>query len=500
MDRQTLMVLLSCIIFAICAGCGDETMESLADDGGPGYPDNGDTYPEGNTDISGMLDSFLDDDDGEAVQPEDLEELLDAGEMIPPEMIRPEDSIHLFAQGLPDPGTDQSLNATWRIMQYSGAQGETLVAQLGVKGALNQGEERGSLNAVILLDKSGSMNDEGKIDYAIAAAKNFITQLGPSDTISLFAFSGVVQTIFDGVSGSYARELIGNVNDIEADGLTNIELALQTGFDALATHTSADSADYFLLLTDGVPTAGATEFSSLTNYADSECGSSITVSTIGFGGDADETLMQNIAENCGGRYNFAENTADLQEVFIEEAQAAILAAAENVVVNLLADDNLPRFSQIGYRSYQVSDNLLTVGLGNIPSLAERVIIIEWPLFDTAVTSGSISALIDYYETDGDVLQRTDSAVALVASSMTADEQAMLMRNVALGHMLTFFIDLGERVINLGQDPTTDDLLTMQKINTEMQNALDAGSNSSNNTFSDFAELGQMYERLLIDAL
>lgn len=503
MSRQILNILLSCIIVALAVACGDEMALGDDDDASAwgGEDMEGVIYPDDSSGGGmGLIDTLLDDDDDGWVQPEDLEQALDAGEMIPPEMIRVEDSINLFEQGLPDPEEGAGFSMNWRVMQYGSDNGDKLVAQFGIKGALNVGDERGSLNAVILIDKSGSMNDEGKIDYAREAAKNFISQLGPNDTISLIAFSSELLTIFDGVSGAYARELINQVDQIDAYGVTNIGLALETGFDALAEHTSDSTSDYFLLLTDGVPTAGITSTDELTDYADTACGSTVTVSTIGFGDDADELLMQGIAENCSGRYNFAANTADLQEVFIEEAQAAILAAAENVIVNLLADDNLPPFSHLGYRNFIADGNLLTVGVGNVPSESERVVIIEWPLFDTAVTAGSVAALVDYYETGGDVLQRSDMSIALQSSTLTVEQEAMLMRNVALGHLLTFFIDIGERVVNLDQNPTPGDLATIRAINTEMDNALSAGSNSLNRTFNDFAELGQMYERLLIDAL
>ena len=107
----------------------------------------------------------------------------------------------------------------------------------------------GGANAVstaLVIDRSGSMEDEDKLDGAKAAARAFVEQMRPGDRTALIAFNSDARTLqpFTGDQSS----LLDAIDQIDADGGTAIYDSMAAGVDALAKMPGRRA---LLLLTDG---------------------------------------------------------------------------------------------------------------------------------------------------------------------------------------------------------------------------------------------------------
>jgi Mg-chelatase subunit ChlD len=53
------------------------------------------------------------------------------------------------------------------------------------------------VSTMIVIDKSGSMDGEGKIKFAIEGAKTMVDLLTENDTVGIVVFDGHAETLFD---------------------------------------------------------------------------------------------------------------------------------------------------------------------------------------------------------------------------------------------------------------------------------------------------------------
>ncbi len=165
-----------------------------------------------------------------------------------------------------------------------------------------------------VLDNSGSMDGE-KNELSCKCTYDFICELYDSDIFSLITFNNDAQILLRSQEYSTVNkeELRGVIDSIGSGGGTNINEALKAGVDVLNQVQNIDKSRIMVLLSDGQ--SGVDE-----NYIEMANDCSIKIITVGFGNDADESILQDIATKTGGRYYKASenNVSDIFERIREE--------------------------------------------------------------------------------------------------------------------------------------------------------------------------------------
>jgi len=163
---------------------------------------------------------------------------------------------------------------------------------------------------VFVLDKSGSMRGL-KIEQAKTAFNSMIGTLLSQDLFNVVAFDNEISILWDephSASASNIDEAQDWVQSISAGGSTNFHGAAITG---LATFNPGDNVKAMLILSDGLPTAGAIQDTPGILSAISEANTlDVSISTVAFGSDSDENLMANTAAQNDGYFVFIEPSED----------------------------------------------------------------------------------------------------------------------------------------------------------------------------------------------
>ncbi|MBI3547603.1 MAG: VWA domain-containing protein [Elusimicrobia bacterium] len=159
-------------------------------------------------------------------------------------------------------------------------------------------------DVVFVVDRSGSMNDGGKMDQAKAALQYCLSRLDAQDRFGIVDFA-TDSAQFDAKlvaanAGNKARAKR-YINRLEAAGGTNIEAGLHDG---LALLSQADGrVPMVFFLTDGLPTAGQTDIPSLLRQAGQKNAALRSrVFAFGVGNDVNTLFLDKLAsENRGER-------------------------------------------------------------------------------------------------------------------------------------------------------------------------------------------------------
>jgi len=175
--------------------------------------------------------------------------------------------------------------------------------------SISEIEERASREYVFVLDTSGSMSGT-KIQQAKTAFSSMIEDLNTNDIFNVVSFSTNVDILWSephsasSVNIASAQKYVSN---LDASGSTNFYGA---GITALSSFTEGEYAKVILLLSDGLPTAGETSSEGiLSGFQEANC-ECVSISTVAFGYDADETLMANVALQNNGFFAMIETDGD----------------------------------------------------------------------------------------------------------------------------------------------------------------------------------------------
>lgn len=191
-------------------------------------------------------------------------------------------------------------------------------------------DSRAPVDLVTVLDVSGSMS--GTKLALLKRAMGFVIQnLGPSDRLSVIAFSSTARRHFplNRMTETGKLEALQAVNSLVSSGGTNIAEGLRKGFKVVVDRKWKNPVCSIILLSDGQDTytiSGTSmtrpqaDYKSLLPTSIHRNGSSgfrIPVHAFGFGSDHDAASMHSISEISGGTFSFIEAEGVIQDAFAQ---------------------------------------------------------------------------------------------------------------------------------------------------------------------------------------
>lgn len=180
-------------------------------------------------------------------------------------------------------------------------------------------------SVLVGIDLSGSMNNDQAappqpVTDALAAASTFVGGLQPADRVGVVTFASegaLVQPLTDTHAAviDLVRDL--TIDPAEETGQTNTAAAFALATAELSSvRHSADARRAFVLLTDGLPTAGGTQeaITAAKRAAQTLIDSGADVYVIGLGQNVDASFIQSIASGPGQAY-LAPSRSDLSAIY-----------------------------------------------------------------------------------------------------------------------------------------------------------------------------------------
>jgi Ca-activated chloride channel family protein len=177
------------------------------------------------------------------------------------------------------------------------------------------GQEKKAADIALVLDTSGSMQQEGKLTNAKAGASQLVSLLSDKDVFSLLQFSDAASwASTDQALGVSRKSSTGAIDSLFPGGQTALYDAVGQAY----THLEQRPADHIraiIVLTDGDDNQSKTTLTDLLKriHADSES-HTIRIFTIAYGHDAQRGVLQQIADATQGKA-YDGTPANIVEVF-----------------------------------------------------------------------------------------------------------------------------------------------------------------------------------------
>ncbi|MBI2619725.1 MAG: VWA domain-containing protein [Ignavibacteriales bacterium] len=320
---------------------------------------------------------------------------------------------------------------------YVPSSGGTIFLHLSITTPKFDVPKRKPLNLSIVLDRSGSMGDSRKIEYAKAALTTLVRQLTRDDILSIVIYDDVVEILVPARKVRDKREILHLVDEVYARGWTNLGGGMIEGFNQVEKNASRKYINRVILLSDGLANQGITEPRQLNTIARRYRSRSISLTTMGVGLDFNENLMVGLAEHGGGSYYFIESPHSIAHILHREFDALSTVLAQNAVLEIDLGRKAHLKDVIGHEwkeengRYQVSlgdlyaDNTssltleldvkegsgnITLAAGSLQYETDKTFLQDRPSFRTAVEYTSDATVVEQNR-DMEVQARADIAVS-----------------------------------------------------------------------------------------
>lgn len=191
-------------------------------------------------------------------------------------------------------------------------------------------EDRPPVNLALVLDRSGSMADRGKLDYAKRAARLAVGRLALTDRVAVVEYDDRVSVLWPSAPVENVAELHRRIDALEPRGSTDLTGGMMRGAGEVAAHYDPRDLNRVILLSDGLANQGITDPYRIGRLVRDARRDGIRISTVGLGLDYDENLMQAIAENGGGTYHYVEHPSQIARIFEEELSSLMRTTVRDI--------------------------------------------------------------------------------------------------------------------------------------------------------------------------
>jgi len=239
---------------------------------------------------------------------------------------------------------------------------------------------RAPLAVALVLDKSGSMASDGKMENAKLGALEALKMLDSRDVATIVVYDDNASVLVRARSvGNGAKEpaFLRAISRVRAGGMTALHDGVVLGAEQLEPFVDEGFIPRIVLLSDGIANVGPSSTGELARLGRGLARREMTITTIGLGLDYHEDLMTALAAESGGNAYFARNARMLPEIFARDMEDAVTLTARKVRITLRALGGARPARVIG-RPGNLADSVLEASIDNLYS-GEKYALFEMEL-------------------------------------------------------------------------------------------------------------------------
>ncbi len=227
------------------------------------------------------------------------------------DQVRPHELLNYFSFDTVDPRPGDAFGVSAAMRR----EGDGVAMAVAIEGAM---PSAAPLDLTIVLDRSGSMHEEGRMDYTKRALDRMTSELRPGDRLDLVLFDHQVCTpVQNWVAG---RDDVGVLRDAIAAlaprGSTDLDLGLREGYAIARGHEdTAGRNRRMMVITDALLNTGAVDTDVVSEIGKSVENDGIRLTGVGVGREFNDRMLQQLTEKGKGAYVFLGSEAVVDRLF-----------------------------------------------------------------------------------------------------------------------------------------------------------------------------------------
>jgi Ca-activated chloride channel family protein len=278
------------------------------------------------------------------------------GNLPPADAIRVEEFVNYFDQDYPSPA-----NVAFGIYA-DGAQSPfhedgTYLLRIGIQGYRVSEESRKPVVLTFVIDESGSMADDGRLDLVKQSLELLVDRLRPDDSVAIVAYTTDARVVLDPISGNHRGTILDAIYTLQPRQTTNVEAGLRLGYQLAMQAYRADATNRVILCSDGVANVGNVDAETILSEVHGYVEEGVTLTTIGVGmGNFNDVLLEQLADNGNGNYSYVDTLDEARKVLVDDMVSTLQVIALDAKVQVdFNPDVVARYRLIGYENRAVAD-------------------------------------------------------------------------------------------------------------------------------------------------
>ena len=257
------------------------------------------------------------------------------------------------------------------------------------------GKGRAPIAAALVIDKSGSMQESGKIENAKRGAIEALKSLGARDIASVIAYDTKAYVLTHARPVNEMEDFAKSISRLEAGGNTALYDGVKLGAREIERYLESGYIPRIILLSDGLANVGPSSVRELASLGRSLSRQGITITTIGLGLDYDEDLMTVLAAESGGNAYFARTRDRLEDMFRRDMEDATTITGRGVRITLSCEEGVRPIRSVG-REGQSDAKEIVVDVDNLYGAEKYAIFeLEVPASDIEATIRAATIKVEY---------------------------------------------------------------------------------------------------------
>jgi Ca-activated chloride channel family protein len=292
--------------------------------------------------------TFSIDADGAAYA--NMRRFISKGEAPYRDAVRIEEFLNYFTFDYADPGAEENIAISSEVSQCPWAAGHQLM-RVGIKGKSVSEADLPSENFVYLIDVSGSMDDEDKLPVLKAGFTAMTEHMRATDKVAIVTYAGESGVLLQSTYGDEKSTIKKAISKLGAGGSTAGAEGLQTAYKIAEANLIPGGNNRIILGTDGDFNVGPSSTEELVALIKKEREKGIYLTVIGVGtGNLNDNMMEQIADNGNGNYEYVDNAKQLEKVFVNERSRFYAVAGDSKVQITFDPAMVSQYRLIGYEN------------------------------------------------------------------------------------------------------------------------------------------------------
>jgi len=272
--------------------------------------------------------------DVDAASYSNVRRMLNYNQLPPAGAVRIEELINYFSYEYPQPTGADPFSINTEIAKCPWNEDHRLVS-IGLQGKKVATQNLPASNLTFLIDVSGSMEAENKLQLVKASLKLLTDQLREQDKVSIVVYAGNAGLVLQPTSGANRQTIKDALERLQAGGSTAGGQGIQLAYKTAKENFVKGGNNRVILCTDGDFNVGQSSDDELERLIEEERKSGIFLTVLGYGtSNYQDAKMQKLADKGNGNHAYIDNFTEAKKVLVSEFGGTLFTIAKDVKLQI----------------------------------------------------------------------------------------------------------------------------------------------------------------------